>query len=78
MARAIMVSDHVYSELLSLKGINESFTMVIDRFLHSPGEKKKTLMDFAGAWDFVSEKEVKRMEKTIKEGRKNWRKTPKW
>ncbi|MBI4406716.1 antitoxin VapB family protein [Candidatus Micrarchaeota archaeon] len=78
MARAIMVSDHVYSELLSLKGVNESFTKVIDRFLHASEEKKKTFMDFAGAWDFVSEKEVKRMEKAIKEGRRNWRPTPRW
>ncbi|MFH1247463.1 MAG: antitoxin VapB family protein [Candidatus Micrarchaeota archaeon] len=78
MARAIMVSDSLYAELSTLKGIGESFTKVISRFIHGNEKKNEGIMQFAGAWDFVSDKEVERMEKVIKEGRKNWRKTPKW
>ncbi|HLC69169.1 MAG TPA: antitoxin VapB family protein [Candidatus Bilamarchaeaceae archaeon] len=43
MSNLINISDHVYEELTELKKIRkESYTEVIDRFIHSAQEKKKT------------------------------------
>ncbi len=78
MARAIMVSDHVYSELLSLKGINDSFTKVIDRFIHGHEKKKYDIMESAGAWSFLDKDVADGIEKEAKKARKNWGSTPKW
>lgn len=79
MARAIMISDHVYEELTELKKAGESYSMVIDKFIHEgKPEKKKDIMKFAGAWSFLSDETVDDIEKTAKRVRKNWRPVPKW
>ncbi len=79
MARAIMVSDHVYNELLSLKGVNESFTMVIDRFIHRNEKKKEDIMELAGAWSFLDKEITDNIEKEAKKARKaSWGKATKW
>ncbi len=72
-----MVSDHVYMELVALKNAEESFTKVIDRFIHR-NENKKKLMDFAGAWSFLSEEEASDIKKGAKEATKHWGRTLKW
>ena len=77
MARAIMISDEVYRELTQLKRSGESYSKVIHKFIH-PQKQKKSFMDFAGAWSFMNEGELKEIEKVAKKVRKNWRKVPKW
>ena len=72
-----MVSEHVYKELTELKKPGQSYTKVIDSFLH-PQKPKKSFMEFAGAWSFMSEKRARQIEKTARKVRKNWRKVPKW
>ncbi|MFH0713655.1 MAG: antitoxin VapB family protein [Candidatus Micrarchaeota archaeon] len=76
MARAIMVSDNVYKELSMLKKAGESFTMVINRFLHT--NERKDLADFAGAWKFLSKDALDNIECEAKKARKNWRPAQKW
>ncbi|MEK6981295.1 MAG: antitoxin VapB family protein [Candidatus Micrarchaeota archaeon] len=79
MARAIMISDHVYEELTELKKPGESYSKVIDKFLHeNKKEEKKDIMKFAGAWSFLSDESVDEIEKTAKKIRKGWRKVEKW
>ncbi|MBI5046161.1 antitoxin VapB family protein [Candidatus Micrarchaeota archaeon] len=70
MAKAIMISDHVYMELTELKKEGESYTKVIDKLLHA--KKKKNIMDFAGAWSFLSDERTKEIETGAKKARKDW------
>jgi predicted CopG family antitoxin len=76
MARAIMISEHVYKELTELKKAGESYTKVIDRLIHLKNKKK--LVEFSGAWSFLDRKTALEIEKTVKESRTKWRGVPKW
>ena len=77
MARAIMVSEEVYKELTQLKREGESYSKVIHKFIH-PQKHKKNFMDFAGAWSFMSDNEVKEIGQVVRKVRKNWRPVPPW
>ena len=77
MARAIMVSEEVYTELTKLKNPGESYSKVIHKFIH-PQKQKKSLMEFAGAWNFMDEKDIKDIERSVRKVRKGWRPIPKW
>ena len=72
-----MVSDHVYKELSMLKSASESFSKVIDKFIHLDSDRKE-FKDFAGAWSCLSEDTLETIEKGAKAARKNWRPVPKW
>ena len=76
MARAIMISEHVYNELSGMKKSGESYTKVIDRLIHS--QTKKDFMQFAGAWKFLDKNVAISIEKEAKKARKNWRTVPSW
>ncbi len=82
MARAIMISDHLYGELLQLKKQGQSFTKVIDGMLHRvySSKKKQTydLSRFAGAWNVLSKDYADGIEKVAKQTRKNWRPASTW
>ena len=57
MARAIMVSEEVYTELTKLKNPGESYSKVIHKFIH-PQKQKKSFMEFAGAWSSMSNEDA--------------------
>ena len=64
----ISIMDDVYRLLLARKMATESFSDVIRREL----KKKKSVMEFAGAWgNIVSDKEAEKMKNDIKKLRKN-------
>ena len=65
MARAIMISEHVYKELTEMKEEGESYTKVIDKLIHKKREKKR-IADFIGAWSFMSEKDLDEIEEEAK------------
>jgi len=62
----ISIMNDVYKLLLAKKMANESFSDVIRREL----KKRKSVMEFAGAWENVSDKEVEKMKDDIKKLRK--------
>jgi len=77
MARAIMVSDHVYGELTELKKEGDSYTKVIDRLIHA--QAKKDILQFAGAWKDLNKKDLDLIEKEAVQARKTpWRKVERW
>ncbi|MBS3080613.1 antitoxin VapB family protein [Candidatus Pacearchaeota archaeon] len=61
--KTISIMDDVYKLLLINKGKNESFSDVIRRILI----RKKDIMEFAGMWKNVSDKDIKEMKKIIGE-----------
>lgn len=72
-----MVSENLYKELTELKNPGESYTKVIDRFIHKK-DNKKNIMSFAGAWNYMKDEEVEEMKSTIKSMRKRKRGLLKW
>jgi len=60
--KTISITDEAYKRLATLKKMNESFSMVIERVTG-----KVKLDDFFGV---LSEKTANKMEKEIKKGRK--------
>lgn len=61
--KTISIMDDVYKLLLMNKGKNESFSDVIRRILI----RKKDIMEYAGAWKNISDKDIKEMKENIKE-----------
>lgn len=58
--------DDVHKLLLMNKMKNESFSDVIRRTL----KKKRDIMEFAGAWEDISDKDTKEIKDTINSLRK--------
>lgn len=59
--KTITIMDDTYKMLLRNKMRNESFSDVIRRIL----TKEKSILDFAGAWSEVSDKDAESMKKNI-------------
>ena len=78
MARAIMISEHLYKELSEMKVEGEIYTKVIDKLIHKKTQKKKTPTDFLGAWNVINKKDLDDIEEEAKKTRKTWREVPKW
>lgn len=53
--------DDAYGLLVAVKAPDESFSDEIRRLLKSKG----SIMDFAGAWKDISDKEIETMKKAI-------------
>ena len=58
----ISIMDDAYELLVRRKNKNESFSDVIRREI---GGKKVDIMQFAGAWNSISDKDADDMKKTI-------------
>ena len=65
--KTITVMEDAYKLLLLNKKMEESFSEELRRIL----PKKKSIMEFAGAWKDMSEKETEEMKNNIKKLRKN-------
>ncbi|MAF51347.1 MAG: antitoxin [Nanoarchaeota archaeon] len=59
--KTISIMDDAYNILLSRKHENESFSEVIRKLVG----KKTDIMEFAGAWKDVPDKEIEGMKKRI-------------
>ncbi len=64
--KTISIMNDVYKLLLARKRKGESFSDVIRNTLR----RKRSIMEFAGCWNTVSEKDVKEMKGAIKELRR--------
>ena len=70
MSKLVNISDKTYEKLKSLKGIDKSFTIVIENLLEKKEESnKEKIMKFYGKGSFDEEK-----LKELKEGWKKWTK----
>ncbi|MBI4155311.1 antitoxin VapB family protein [Candidatus Woesearchaeota archaeon] len=65
--KTISIMDDAYELLVRNKKTNESFSQELRRIL----PKKRSIMEFAGAWADVTEEEAERMKKTIMDYRRN-------
>ncbi|MBI2147929.1 antitoxin VapB family protein [Candidatus Woesearchaeota archaeon] len=65
--KTISVTDEAYNRLATLKAAGESFSEEVMRLTGACS----SIMDLAGAWSDVSEKEAVRMKERILEGRKS-------
>ena len=69
--KTLTIMEDAYELLKRQKRKDESFSEVIRRELG----KKRNIMEFAGAWSHLSEKQFKEMENVIKKGRENTQKS---
>lgn len=69
--KTITIMDDAYTLLLRNKMNSESFSDVIRRFF----SRKKSILEFAGAWDDMSEKEAEELKENIKKVRINLNKS---
>lgn len=65
--KTISIMDDVYELLVRNKKPRESFSDELRRIL----PKKRSIMEFAGAWSHLSEEEINDIKKSIEELRKN-------
>jgi len=63
----ISIMDDVYKLLSLRKMVNESFSDVIRRELN----KKRSIMEFAGAWKDMSDKDAEELKNNVKKIRQN-------
>ncbi len=63
----ISIMDDVYDKLTARKGAHESFSDVIRRTL----EGKKDIMEFAGAWKDMSDKDFEELKESVEKLRKS-------
>ncbi len=68
MSKSIALSDDVYNTLKSLKG-DKFFSQVVIELIDARKKKKRSIMDFAGAFKGNAD-EWKEIEKKIYEDRK--------
>jgi len=64
--KTISIMEDAYEILLGNKIKNESFSQVIRRTMR----RKKDIMEFAGAWKNISDKEAEEMKSNISKLRK--------
>ena len=69
--KTITILEDAYEILKRHKMEGESFSEVIKREL----TKKKSLMEFAGAWSHLGERRFKEIENTIRKARAHTRKS---
>lgn len=65
--KTITLMDDAYQRLKSLKGPEESFSDIVRRLT----SEKRSLLEFAGAWRHLSEKEGEELKRKLLEGRKS-------
>lgn len=65
--KTITITEYAYELLARVKFNNESFSDEIQRIL----QKKSSIMDLAGAWSNMEEKEADKMKEEITVARKN-------
>ncbi|HLD79212.1 MAG TPA: antitoxin VapB family protein, partial [Candidatus Nanoarchaeia archaeon] len=65
--KTISIMDDVYGTLKALKAPGESFSDEIRRLTLTKG----SIMEFAGVWNDLSEKDAKKIEERIRERRKD-------
>jgi len=63
----ISLMEDAYFLLASNKSKDESFSDVVRRIL----SRKRSVMEFAGAWKNIGKKDIKEMKKEIEKLRKN-------
>lgn len=68
MTKVISLSDPAYKRLSMLKGEKESFSEVVMKITEK--ESKRSLLDFAGAWEDDKEEMTTIFEKIAKERKK--------
>lgn len=66
--KTISITDEVYERLKALKGPSESFSDELRRLT-----SRRSIWDFAGAWNLVSDAEAKKIKGNIKALRKGTR-----
>ena len=64
--KTITLMDDAYKRLKTLKGPEESFSDIVRRLTSEKG----SILEFAGAWKDMSEKEAEELKKKILDGRK--------
>jgi predicted CopG family antitoxin len=64
--KTISIKTEVYEKLIALKAPGESFSDQLDRL-----SSKGSILDLAGAWNNMSEKEVKKIKEKITKGRES-------
>jgi predicted CopG family antitoxin len=64
--KTITLMDDAYERLKSLKGTEESFSDIIRRLTSEKG----SILEFAGAWKNLSEKEAEALKRKLLETRK--------
>ena len=74
MAKTIMITEEVYSALSKLKHSHESYTDLLARLSGVSKKQKSSLMECAGLWDHLSDKDIEKRKVLIKKSRENWRK----
>ncbi|MBT4446695.1 antitoxin [archaeon] len=67
--KTISIKTEVYEKLIALKVPGESFSDQLDRLT----SLNTGIMEFAGAWSDISDKEADKMFKVIEQGRKGSR-----
>ncbi len=70
MVKVISLSEPAYSELASLKKPNQSFSGVVMMLVEK--EKKRSVLDFAGAWPGPKE-ELSKLATLMEEDRKKFK-----
>jgi len=63
--KTISIMEDVYERIKAIKSSNESFSDALRKLTN-----KGSIMEFAGAWNNISEEEAKKIEKKISELRK--------
>ena len=66
--KTLTITEDAYRVLARQKHKDESFSKEIIRLL----DKKGSIMDFAGAWAHLSDKEAEEIEKAARLVRKSW------
>ncbi len=69
VTKNISLTEEAYNTLRAKKRKNESFSQVVKRIT----KKEGSILELAGTWKDISEKETKRVEKKILEMRKGSR-----
>ncbi|RLE47156.1 hypothetical protein DRJ25_03125 [Candidatus Woesearchaeota archaeon] len=67
--KTIAIMDDVYERLVALKARGESFSEELRRLMNT----KKEIIELAGVWNDITEKEAKKMKTEIAKFRKGTR-----
>ena len=73
MSKTIMIADDIYSALSKIKQPKESFTKLFSRLIGLSQKQKGSLLECAGMWGHLSEQEIHKRKKLIRQGRESWR-----
>ncbi|MBI5553289.1 MAG: antitoxin VapB family protein [Candidatus Diapherotrites archaeon] len=73
MSKTIMVSDEVHSSLARLKHPRESYTELLSRLAGVSKNRPRSILECAGLWSHLTEKDVQARLNAIERGRVKWR-----